>query len=778
MARTMSESDDSSGASDGASHFIGDIVDADLASGKHTSVVTRFPPEPNGYLHIGHAKSICLNFGLAKQYGGRCHLRFDDTNPTTEDVEYVESMQRDVRWLGFDWGEHLYFASDYFDQLYQHAVALISSGKAYVCSLSEDEVRATRGTITEAGTNSPYRDRSVEDNLDLFKRMKQGEFEDGAHVLRAKIDMAAPNMKLRDPPIYRIKKASHYRTGDAWCIYPLYDFTHCLSDSTEKITHSLCTLEFENNRALYDWVLNNAPVDCHPQQIEFARLKISYTMLSKRKLLQLVEQDKVSGWDDPRMPTIAGMRRRGYTAAALRKFCDMIGVAKNNSTVDIGKLEYCIRDDLNHKAPRLMCVTEPLKVVLTNYPEGQVEQIEAASFPNDVGKPGTRTVPLSREIYIERNDFMEKPSKKFFRLAKGREVRLRYAHVIRCDEVVKDEAGHVTELRCSYDANAGDRKVKGTIHWASAAHAIDVELRLYDRLFESESPKDLDELNDKSLTTIKHAKLEPSGASAKPGDVFQFERQGYFCVDGATSGGATSDSATSGGATDGNRVFNRTVTLRDTWAKLQARKGGAALRHAGRPQRQTAKKSAPTLRKEAVLTAAEQERADSYVALGVPKADAAQIAQSDGATALFDAAHGGGASTRTLANLLINELPPALGDKGWDQLPFGGGELAELVQLLDDDAINGTTAKKLLAEMVDSGGSPLAMVEDRGLRQLGDADLEPLITQVISDNADNAARYRAGKTGLMGFFVGQVMKKSQGKANAERAGELLRKLLS
>jgi glutaminyl-tRNA synthetase len=436
---------------DSKGNFIRDIVDRDLASGKHTAVVTRFPPEPNGYLHIGHAKSIHLNFGLARDYRGRCHLRFDDTNPETEDMEYVESIQRDVRWLGLDWGEHLYFASDYYQQLYEQALHLIRAGKAFVDSLSEDEARSHRGTLTEPGKPSPHRNRSVEENLELFERMKRGEFREGEHVLRAKIDLASPNMKMRDPAIYRIKHASHYRTADAWCIYPLYDFTHCLSDSFERITHSICTLEFENNRELYDWFLDQLPVDCHPQQIEFARLNLSYTVMSKRRLLQLVEEGKVSGWDDPRMPTLAGMRRRGFTPGAIRAFCDMIGVAKANSVVDLGKLEFCIRDDLNRSAPRKMGVLRPLRVIIDNYPEGKVEHFEAPSFPSDVGGQGTRSLPFCREIFIERDDFMKQPPPNFFRLSPGREVRLRYAYIVRCDRAVEDESGEVVELRCTYD---------------------------------------------------------------------------------------------------------------------------------------------------------------------------------------------------------------------------------------------------------------------------------------------------------------------------------------
>ena len=551
--------------------FIRAIVSKDIAAGKNRGrVATRFPPEPNGYLHIGHAKSICLNFGIAADFGGTCNLRFDDTNPTKEDVEYVESIQEDVRWLGFDWADRLYYASDYFERLYQYGVELIRRGKAYVCSLSADEIRTYRGTLTEPGRDSPYRNRSLEENLDLFARMRAGEFPDGAHVLRAKIDMASPNINLRDPTIYRIRKAHHHRTGDAWCIYPMYDFAHGLSDAEEGITHSICTLEFEDHRPLYDWFLDQLPVPFRPQQIEFARLNLSYTVLSKRKLLQLVTGGHVTGWDDPRMPTLSGLRRRGYTPEAIRAFCDAIGVAKRDSVVDIAMLEHCVREDLNRRAPRVMAVLRPLKVVIENYPAGEVETLEAVNNPEDASM-GTRRLPFARELYIERDDFREDPPKQFFRLAPGREVRLRYAYIIKCVGVVKDErTGEVVELRCTYDpetrsgAPAANRKVKATIHWVSAAHAIDGEARLYDRLFVNENPgadKDGRDfttfLNPRSLEVMSGCRLEPSLAQAAPGARVQFERLGYFCVDPI-------DSA------PGRPVFNRTVALRDTWAKIEA----------------------------------------------------------------------------------------------------------------------------------------------------------------------------------------------------------------
>ncbi len=551
--------------------FIRDLVDRDRAAGTYAGrVVTRFPPEPNGYLHIGHAKSICLNFGLAAEYGGTCHLRFDDTNPETEDEEYVASIQRDVRWLGFDWGDKLFFASDYFEALYDFAVELIRRGKAYVCSLSEDEIREYRGTVKEPGRNSPYRDRTVEENLDLFARMRAGEFEDGAHVLRGKIDMAAANMKLRDPLLYRIKRTSHYRRGDAWCIYPMYDFAHPLSDALEKITHSLCTLEFENNRDIYDWLVDSLPFEDPPRQTEFARLNLTYTMMSKRRLLELVQRKLVSGWDDPRMPTLAGFRRRGFTAEALRDFCDRIGVAKANSTVDVTLLEHCQREALNPDVPRVMCVLRPLRLVIENYTEGQTEELEAPLYPNDVPKEGSRKVPFSRTLWIERDDFAEVPPKGFHRLSPGREVRLRYAYFVRCESVVKDPAtGEVVEVRCTYDpesrggSSPDGRKVPGTLHWVSAETSRPVEVRLYDRLFKVERP-DLEEgdfetyLNPNSLEILSGARIEPAALALDLGERFQFERQGYFFVDPIDSTAAAP-------------VFNRTVPLRDSWA-LEAQK--------------------------------------------------------------------------------------------------------------------------------------------------------------------------------------------------------------
>jgi glutaminyl-tRNA synthetase len=568
LLKTMSHSDEAV-KEPAPVDFIRQRIDEDLAQGKHGGrLLTRFPPEPNGYLHIGHAKSICLNFGVARERGGACNLRFDDTNPTKEDIEYVEAIEDDVRWLGFTW-DAMFYASDYFEKLYEFAVTLIRQGKAYVDSLSADEIRAHRGTLTEPGKNSPYRERSVEENLDLFARMRAGEFPDGAHVLRAKIDMASPNMNMRDPALYRIRRATHHRTGDAWCIYPMYDYAHPLSDALEGITHSLCTLEFEDHRPLYDWCVENLIEGSRPQQIEFARLNLNYTVMSKRKLLQLVQQGHVSGWDDPRMPTISGLRRRGYTPESIRDFCARIGIAKKENVIDVAQLEHSVREDLNVRAPRVMAVLRPLKVVITNYPEGEVEHVDVINNPEDASA-GTRKVPFSRELYIEQDDFREDPPKKFFRLSPGKEVRLRCAYFITCTEVIKNEAGEIVELRCTYDpaTRGGDapdgRRVKATLHWVSAAHALPVEVRLYDRLFSVEDPEGggpganfIDVLNPQSLEVLRGAWAEPSLASAQVEDRFQFERLGYFCLDRDSTPGAL--------------VFNRTVSLRDAWAKIEQR---------------------------------------------------------------------------------------------------------------------------------------------------------------------------------------------------------------
>jgi len=564
----------SSSESGASTNFVRHIIDGDIESNKHDGkVATRFPPEPNGYLHIGHAKSICLNFGIAEDYQGTCNLRFDDTNPHKENIEYIEAIKEDVRWLGYDWGDRLYFASDYFENLHGFAVELITAGKAYVCDLTADQIREYRGTLTEPGRDSPYRERSVEENLDLFARMRTGEFEDGSRVLRARIDMASPNMNMRDPALYRIRHGViHHQTGEAWCIYPMYDFTHPVSDALEGITHSICTLEFADHRPLYDWVLDNVSVPCHPQQIEFSRLNLEYTVMSKRKLTELVDKGLVEGWDDPRMPTIAGIRRRGFTPGSIRDFSSRIGVSKSENTVEMGVLENCIRDDLNTHAPRRMAVLHPLKVVITNYPGDQVEQLEIANHPQDEAM-GSRTVSFTRELYIDRDDFREEASKKFKRLVSGGEVRLRNAYVVRCDGVIRDAHGEVIELHCSYDPatlgeNPEGRKVKGVVHWVSAQYGLKAELRLYDRLFSHPAPDSgkggmdyTQYLNPGSLSTLTGCIVEPALAEAAEGEHFQFEREGYFCLDAKLSA-------------PGTPVFNRTVTLRDSWAKIEQQQKG------------------------------------------------------------------------------------------------------------------------------------------------------------------------------------------------------------
>ncbi len=768
------------------SDFIRDRVAADVAAGKAAGrVATRFPPEPNGYLHIGHAKSICLNFGVAAEWRGTCNLRFDDTNPLTEDPEYVQSIEDDVRWLGFDWQGRKYFASDYFERLYQCAVTLIERGLAYVDSLSEDEIREHRGTVTEPGRASPHRGRDVTTNLDLFARMRAGEFPDGAHVLRAKIDMAAANMKMRDPLLYRIRHAAHHRTGSAWVIYPLYDYTHCLSDAIEGITHSLCTLEFENNRELYDWILAQLWPEPRPQQIEFARLNLTYTVLSKRVLLQLVTGGHVAGWDDPRLPTLSGFRRRGYTPAAIRRFCDDIGVAKANSLVDVAQLEHAIRDDLNQTAPRVLAVLRPLKVVIENYPAGKTEKLDAPYYPEDVGKPGSRQLPFSRELWIEREDFAEVRPKGFHRLSPGSEVRLRYAYFVRCTGVVKDPAtGEVVEVRCTYDAssrggNAADgRRVKGTLHWVSAAHALPIEARLYDRLFAVPRPDTSDEtflgqLNPESLVTLQ-GWIEPSVASGKtpegdPATHYQFERQGFFVVDAIDSVG-------------GRRAFNRTVTLRDTWAR-DAERGKAkpapeTSPQAAKPAAKSVEKAPPTdpfggLDPEA------RRRAERYRdTLGVAADQARLLAAPAGVAALFEAALAAGARPASAGKWIVNELLRELKDRPLESLPFGGAELAELSTLVDDGAISTTAGKDVLGALLSRGGSPRELVRELGLEQVADeVAIAPVIDRLLAENPDNVAAYRAGKTTLLGWFVGQAMKATGGKAKPELVQKLLRERL-
>jgi glutaminyl-tRNA synthetase len=754
--------------------FIRDMIEADLKSGKHRRVVSRFPPEPNGYLHIGHAKSICLNFGIAAQYDGQCHLRFDDSNPTTEDIEYVDSIQNDVRWLGFDWGKNLFYASDYFEQLYDYAVQLIKLGKAYVCSLDEEKIREYRGTITEPGRPSPDRDSSVEKNLDLFERMRKGEFPDGKYVLRAKIDMSAANMKMRDPPLYRIRHAHHYRSGDKWCIYPLYDFTHCLSDSIERITHSICTLEFENNRELYDWILDELKVpQPQPRQTEFARLNLTYMILSKRKLLELVRDKHVNGWDDPRMPTLAGFRRRGYTPESIRNFCSRIGVAKNNSVVDVGVLEFSVREDLNQIAPRVLAVLKPLKVTVQDLPADKTESIDAPYFPPDVGREGSRSVPLSKQIYIERDDFEEVPPKNFYRLAPGQTVRLRHSHVIRCDQVIKDAQGQVSELICSIVPEADAGKVKGTLHWVSAAHAIKATVRLYDRLFTdaepdrgSDGPDFKTFLNPASLVEVKGAWLEPSLSAAKVGDRFQFERLGFFVVDPDSK--------------PGHLVFNRIVALKDSWAKETKKQSGVHAepeqRRRAAAQTKAASVDAASAGERKPLSAAAQALVDQY---GVGAEEAHSISGEPRVVQFFEQCLAHGAKASTAAKWIANELLREIKGSGLGGLKFGAQEFAELIQLIDGGSISGKMAKDVFAQLIAKGGSPKKLVSESGGGQIADpATLEPVVVRVIQARADLAQRFRDGNEGVLGALVGMVMKETQGRANPALVNELLRKKLT
>ena len=787
-----------------ANDFIRQIIRRDLAQGKNEGrVITRFPPEPNGFLHIGHAKSIVLNFGIAREFAAadgvretRCHLRFDDTNPSTEDLRYVEAIQEDVQWLGHDWGEHLYFASDYFEEMYSFAQELIRKGLAYVDSQSEKEIRERRGTVTEPGIPSPHRGRSVEANLDLFRRMRAGEFAEGEHVLRAKIDMASPNMLMRDPLLYRIRHVEHYRTGDEWCIYPLYDFAHPLGDALEGITHSLCTLEFENNREVYDWLVENTSVPYRPHQYEFARLNLDFTIMSKRKLLRLVKEGDVEGWDDPRMPTIAGLRRRGITPQAIRTFCEMIGVARSDSRVDMGKLEYAVRDDLNQKAPRVLCVLDPLKVVITDWPQGKTDELEAPHYPHDVPLEGSRILPFSRELYIDRDDFAEDPPKGFRRLVLGGEVRLRYGYIIRCQEVVKDAQGRITELRCTHDpgsrgGSAPDgRKVKGTIHWVSAAHALPCRVRLYDRLFTVPDPDaaaagrgedgDIrDFLNPESLEVKERALVEPSVADDPPDTRYQFERVGYFWRDPVESEGDA-------------LVFNRIETLRDTWAKVgtklaaggveregrdaPARRkgrdgsedGAAAEPHAGEPG------APPELPPEVKARATELESQ-----FQLERVDAEILARDAEVERFFRVAvEEWPDGALPLANWIINELPPLQGDRPLEALPFGPGELAELVELVEEGTISSSGGRQALEVLARDGGEPGAIVERLDLAQISDPTvLRPIVLDVVEAHPDKVKAYMTGKKGLMGFFMGQVMRETRGKANPEVAKGLLSEVL-
>ncbi len=771
--------------------FLREIVRRDTLSGPYGGrVVTRFPPEPNGYLHIGHAKSICLNFGIAREFGGVCHLRMDDTNPETEDMKYVESIVRDVRWLGFDWQEKMFFASDYYERLYEFAVRLIRDGKAYVDSLNEEEIRGYRGTITEPGRESPYRDRSIEENLDLFTRMRAGEFPDGAHVLRARIDMAARNMKMRDPLLYRIRHATHYRRGDDWCIYPMYDFAHPLSDAIENITHSICTLEFENNRAIYDWLVDNLIPEPRPRQYEFARLNLDFTVMSKRKLLQLVEENHVSGWDDPRMPTIAGMRRRGYTPEGIRLFTARIGVDKANSRVSMELLEDAIRDDLNARAPRVMAVLRPLKVTITNRPAGRVDWVEAPYWPHDVPREGSRSLPMGREVVIERTDFSETPPAGWMRLRPGGEVRLRNACLIRCDEAVRDPvSGEPVELRCTQvpdppGGSAGGKRGKiATIQWVSAEHAVTAEARLYDRLFTVADPEAGEEgttfhdyMNPRSVEIVRGCLLEPGLADTPPGERFQFVRHGYFIADAVDS-------------KPGAPVFNRIIELRDTYKAGRSAGEGAAVpphaKPAPRPPEPKGKDSARrgTISDERARARAGDpslsERYETYVrTMGLPPELADVLTGDPAVSDFFDAAVAEHPNVRSIANWTANDVLRELKGRSIGELPFTGAELADLARRVDEGGITMAAAKTVFAEMMAGGGAPEKIIRRRGLdRSFSDANLSAAIDAVLGGLPDKVASYRAGKTSLLALFTGQVMKATGGKADPRRVQERIRRML-
>lgn len=792
------------------SNFIRTIIDEDLAAGRCEKIVTRFPPEPNGYLHIGHSKAILVSYSIARDYAERgipteFHLRFDDTNPVAEETEYVESIKDDMAWLGADWGEHLYFASDYFERMYDIAVGLIRDGRAYVDSLSLEEIREYRGTLSEPGKPSPYRTRSVAENLDLFERMRAGEFEDGEHVLRAIIDLENPNMLMRDPLLYRIRHATHHRTGDAWCIYPMYDFAHALEDAFEGVTHSLCSLEFENNREVYDWMVEAANVQARPHQYEFARLNINYTVMSKRKLRRLVENDYVSGWDDPRLPTLAGFRRRGVAPAAIHRFIEMVGVSRSNATADVKMLEYAIRDDLNMSAPRVMGVLNPLKVVLTNYPDAaddpaSVEWLDAEYFPHDVPKDGTRKVPFGRELYIDRADFMENPPKSFWRLGPGREVRLRYGYFITCDEVIKDASGEIVELRCTYDpetrgGEAPDgRNPKGTIHWVSAAHSLPAEVRIYDRLFEVEFPEAdperdfIEFINPDSLRVVTDARVEPSVADDPADTRYQFEREGYFWRDPKDS-------------TAENLVFNRIAALRDTWgkkqktSKKQAKKSEKNKKSSAsepseakssskrrRPSKKPASYERDQARAQDPALAARLERYQNK--LDLPYDDADLLSGDLGVAKFYERALETFDEPQTLATWFVNELLPELAEREIESLSGISKELltaesvAQLVKAFADERVTNQISRQVLGKMLDTGELPEDIIRDEGLERITDTgELGALIDDILADNEDAVTRYGAGERKLLGFFIGQVMKASRGTADAELAREVLQKKL-
>ncbi len=743
--------------------FLRSIVEEDLASGKYKEVTTRFPPEPNGFPHIGHAKSICINFGIARDYQGHCNLRMDDTNPTTEETKYVEALKDAVQWLGFEWNDKVRYTSDYFPKLYSYAVELIKMGKAYVDSASEEEIRENRGTVTEPGHRSKYANRTIEENLELFEQMKKGEFKEGEHILRAKIDMSAANMQLRDPLLYRIRHSHHHRTGDEWCIYPMYDFAHCLSDYIEGITHSICTLEFENNRAIYDWVLDTLGLKApRPYQHEFARLGINYTVMSKRKLLELVNTHRVSGWDDPRMPTIAGYKRRGYTPESILNFCDQIGIAKANSMVDVSQLEFCIRDDLNTKVPRVLAVLNPLKVTITNY-EGS-EEIDAPYYPHDVPKEGSRKVPLSNEIYIEKEDFCENPPKGFYRLTPEQPVRLRHGYIITCKEIIKNANGEITEIKAQYhpDSKSGNDtsgiKVKSAIQWVDAKQGRKVEVRVYDRLYANEAPENVEDLNPHSLTIIDNALIEPAVITERIDERFQFERQGYFYADPIDY-------------TTEKPVFNKIVGLKDSWAKKT-------------PEKKTDAK--PIQKKEVVhgeaeaMTQNQQVLFDKYINELKLNAELSNIlARDEKLSAFYAESLLVVNSPITLANMVANDVAKELKDQAINELKFNATQIAELIKMIDEETISNKIAKQVFEQMKNTGEAPSKIVEDKGLVQISDPSIIlPIIEEIIAKNPDNLEKYKAGNTKLSGFFVGQVLKATGGKANPKVVNQLVAKALN
>jgi glutaminyl-tRNA synthetase len=765
------------------SNFVRDIILADDAAGTYGGrVVTRFPPEPNGYLHIGHAKAICVNFGIAREFDGVCHLRFDDTNPVTEDTEFVEGIKADIRWLGFDWGDKLFFASDFFAQMYALAEGLVLSGDAYVCMQTEEAFKTFRGSVTEPGTAPPGRERSIEDNLVLFRRMKAGDFADGHCVLRARIDMSSPNMKLRDPPLYRIKKATHHRTGDDWCIYPMYDFAHPLEDALEHVTHSLCTLEFDNNRALYDWVIEHTAVTSRPRQYEFARLAIQTIVTSKRKLKRLVDEGLVNGWDDPRMPTLRGLKRRGVPPAAIRSFCEGVGLAKVNSTVELPTFHHAIRDALNHEAPRVMAVLDPLELVIDNFPEGQVDWLEASHWPHDVPREGTRKIPFSRRLYIERSDFQEVPSKGFRRMSPGTEIRLRYGFIVECTGVDKDpDTGAIVRVHATHDpltrgGNAPDgRKISSTIHWVSATESLPCTVRLIGSLFSVDNPDAggqdyVDIMNPESMVVCEGARIEPSMADVEPEVPYQFERSGYFVRDNQLEG----------------LVFNRAVSLKDGWSKTKKKQAPEpTVAPASAPKSDDDRRARKRRGRSEVLAelhAADPELAERMerytTTLGLSESDAQTLTSDRRLSDFFESARSHHADAQAIAKWVINAVQAAAKESGIEGLRFSGADIAGLVGLLEDGTISSKGAKKVFAVLQSEGGLPSEIVERLGLAQLNDPDkIRALVDQALADNPGQLGQYRGGNTRLFGFFVGAVLRASGGAANPDTVNHLLREAL-